>query len=158
MGTWNSTVGTGSAKVPDPPYPPDTPSESDCGKEDAGYGSGADSTVRKSERAVTWFPPLLPATTAVDMSSHAGHFMPEQGTAMFGGDARNSYWRPKEDTCLSCKLEEAWKMGGRRRSRGRFTQGDLGCGGQQKGVYGGTSRGESPPPLKRARARSVESF
>jgi hypothetical protein len=51
-------VGTGSAKGPDPPYPPDTPSESDCGKEDAGYGSGADSTVLKSERAVTWFPPL----------------------------------------------------------------------------------------------------
>ena len=102
--------------------------------------------------------PALPATTAVDMSSHTGHFMPGQGTAMFGGDARNSYWRPKEDTCLTCSLEEAWKMGGRRRSRGRFTQGDLGCGGQQRGVYGGTSRGESPPPMKRARARSVESF
>ena len=51
-------VGTSSAKEPDPPYPPDTPSESDCDKEDAGYGSGADSTVLKSERAVTWFPPL----------------------------------------------------------------------------------------------------
>ena len=102
--------------------------------------------------------PALPATTAVDMSSHTGHFMPEQGMAMFGGDARNSYWRPKEDTCLSCSLEQAWKWGGRRRSRGRFTQGDLGCGGQQRGVYGGTSRGESPPPMKRARARSVESF
>ena len=51
-------VGTSSAKEPDPPYPPDTPSESDCYDEDAGYGSGADSTVLKSKRAVTWFPPL----------------------------------------------------------------------------------------------------
>ena len=47
-------VGT---KEPDPPYPPDIPSESDSDKEDAGYGSGADSTVHKSERAVVWFPP-----------------------------------------------------------------------------------------------------
>ena len=51
-------LGTGSAKGPDPPYPPDTPSDSDYDKEDAGYGSGADGTVLKLERAVTWFPPL----------------------------------------------------------------------------------------------------
>ena len=51
-------VSTSGAKGPDPPYPPDTPSESDCDKEDAGYGSGAEGTILKSERAVTWFPPL----------------------------------------------------------------------------------------------------
>ena len=32
--------------------------EADSDKEDAGYGSGADSAVRQTERAVVWFPPL----------------------------------------------------------------------------------------------------
>ena len=51
-------VSTSGAKGPDPPYPPDTPPGSDCDREDAGYGSGADCTVLKSEREVTWFPPM----------------------------------------------------------------------------------------------------
>ena len=102
--------------------------------------------------------PAQPGTTSVDMTNHIGHAMPDQGTAVFGGDARNSFWRLKEDPCLTCSLEEAWKMGGRRRSRERFTQGDLGGGGHQRSVYGGNGQGECSPPMRRTRARSVESF
>ena len=102
--------------------------------------------------------PVRRDTATVDMDSHIGHAMPAQGMAVFGGDARNAFWQLKEDPCLSCSLEKAWKIGGRRRSRERFTQGDLGGGGHQRGVYGGPGQGECSPPLRRTRARSVESF
>ena len=71
--------------------------------------------------------PVQPDTTSVDMTSHIGHAMPDQGTAVFGGDTRNAFWRLHKDPCLSCSLEKAWKMGGHRRSGERFTQGDLGA-------------------------------
>ena len=110
----------------------------------------------------------LPArrdTATVDMDSHIGHGMPAKGMAVLGGDARNSYWTPREEFCSSC-LEEAW------RARGRFGQaGPVGA----KSVYGGPGpeggspsprlrarwpggREDSPPGRKQTRARSVESF
>ena len=109
--------------------------------------------------------PVQPATTSVDMSGHVGHAMPDQRAAVFEGDARNAFWQLKEDPCLTCSLEQAWRTGGRRRSRERFAQDAQGGGGHQRGVYDGTTQGErpwrraaSPSPLRRARARSVESF
>ena len=107
------------------------------------------------------------------MDSHIGHAMPAQVVAVFGGDAGNSYWKPKEDPCMTC-LEGAWEDHGHRRARGRFGLYDLVGAGNPKSVYGGPSledslpprlrarwpggREESPPPRKRTRARSVESF
>ena len=117
--------------------------------------------------------PVQLETAAVDMTNHIGHAMPVQGAAVFGGDARNSYWTLKEDPCMTC-LEDAWTEHGHRRARGRFGQADLVGAGNPKSVYGGPGpeesppprlrarrpggREESPPPRKRTRARSVESF
>ena len=67
--------------------------------------------------------PVLP-DTAVDMVNHIGHAMPTQGVVVRGGDARNSYWTPKEDPCMTC-LEDAWTEHGHRRTRARFGQPDL---------------------------------
>ena len=118
--------------------------------------------------------PVLP-DTAVDMVNHIGHAMPTQGVVVRGGDARNSYWTPKEDPCMTC-LEDAWTEHGHRRTRARFGQPDLVGAANPMGVYGGPSPEESPPPRlrarwpggreesppprsrARARARSVESF
>ena len=119
--------------------------------------------------------PTLPDTAAVDVDSHIRQTMPAvpQGAAIFGGDARNSYWMPKEDPCMTC-LEDAWGHHGHRRARGRFGLSDLAGAGNPKSVYGGPGledslpprlrtrrpggQEESPPPRKRTRARSVESF
>ena len=118
--------------------------------------------------------PVRSDTATVDMDSHIGHAMPAQGVAVPGGDARNSYWTPREDPCPQC-LEEAWTDHGHRRARGRFGNADLVGAGNPKSVYGGPGpedspptprlrarwpggREDSPPPRKRTRARSVESF
>ena len=101
--------------------------------------------------------PVQLETAAVDMTNHIGHAIPVQGAAVVGGDARNSYWTLKEDPCMTC-LEDAWTEHGHRRARGRFGQADLVGAGKPKGVYGGPGLEESPPPRKRTRARSVESF
>ena len=118
--------------------------------------------------------PVRRDTATVDMYSHIGHAMPAQGVAVPGGDARSSYWTPREDPCPQC-LEEAWTDHGHRRARGRFGNADLVGAGNPKSVYGGPGqedspptprlrarwpggREDSPPPRKRTRARSVESF
>ena len=101
--------------------------------------------------------PVQLDTATVDMASHIGHAMPIQGAPVFGGGARNSYWTRKEDPCMTC-LEDAWTEHGYRRARGRFGQGDLDGAGNPQGVYGGPGLEKRPPPRKRTRARSVESF
>ena len=117
--------------------------------------------------------PVRLDTPTVDMDSHIRHAMPAQGMAVFGGDARNSYWTPKVDPCMTC-LEDAWADHGHRRARGRCGLSDLVGAGNPKSVYGGPGlenslpprlrarwpggREESPPPRKRTRPWSVESF
>ena len=108
-------------------------------------------------------------TAALDMDSHAGHTLPGQGVPVFGGEARNAYWTPREDPCRTC-LEEAWTDHGHRRTKSRFGLSGL-VGASDHGVSGleeawlghGHRRtkgpgGEGEIPPQRTRARSVESF
>ena len=88
--------------------------------------------------------PVRRDTATVDMDSHIGHAMPAQAVALLGGDARNSYWTPREDPCLTC-LEEAWTDHGHRRARGRFGHADLVGAGNPRGVYGGPGVEDVPP-------------
>ena len=118
--------------------------------------------------------PVRRDTATVDMDSHIGHAMPAQGLAVLGGDAKDSYWTPRDTPCWTC-LEEAWTDHGHKRARGRFGHADLVGAGNPRSVYGGPGvedapptprlrarwpggREDSPPPRKRTRARSVESF
>ena len=113
---------------------------------------------------------VQPTTASVDMTGHVGHAVPDQRTVMFGGgDARSPFWKLKEDPCWTCiessRLEQAGRAGGCRRSRERLAQDAQGGGGHQRSVYGGPTQEErpgrraaSPSPMRRVRARSVESF
>ena len=89
--------------------------------------------------------PVWRDTATVDMDSHIGHGMPAKGNKELGGDARNSYWTPREELCSSC-LEEAW------RARGRFGHADLVGADNPRSVYGGPGP-EDGPPTPRLRAR-----
>ena len=118
--------------------------------------------------------PVRRDTATVDMDSHIGHAMPAQGVAVLGGDAKDSYWTPRDTPCWTC-MAEAWTDHGHKRARGRFGHADLVGAGNPRSVYGGHGvedapptprlrarwpggREDSPPPRKRTRARSVESF
>ena len=107
--------------------------------------------------------PTPPPSASVDMTYSQGQVTsPKQMAVYGGGDARNAYWQLKEDRCMDCiessRLEKAWRLGERRRSKERFAQEAQGEG-HPRGAGGGEQawrRQGSPSPVKRA--LSVESF